>query len=448
MKILVACFSLTGKTELIAKKLAKSLGADYVSLEPVKWKSKFAAYTVGLLLAQRRRAVEILPLEDVDVDSYDCVVVSGPVWGGAPAPVLNGFIRQYQLEGKQTYGLLSCGLEGKSASKLLRAELEAAGTRCRSVITVKAENETLEALEKGKIEFLMRENGKIILQVSEKHRRKKNLTENQVQEMRELIEASETDDSVKKSASAPEKENVSPEGQTEEKTDNPKTQAAEGDGAHGDEPRTEEPAQPAPAGKKAEKGPSKTEEPPVPAEKQAAEGDGAHGDEPPSPGRRSRLSPRPPGKRRKRDRLKQKNLPPRRRSRPPKETAPMGTSPGQRSRPGPRPPGKRRKGDRLKQKNLPSRRRSRPPKETAPMGMSPGRRSRLSPRLPGKRRKGDRLKQKNLPSRRRSRPPKETAPMGMSPGRGSRLSPRPPERRQAGGLRKESSRKPAQCRKK
>ena len=102
MKILVACFSLTGKTELIAKKLAKSLGADYVSLEPVKWKSKFAAYTVGLLLAQRRRAVEILPLEDVDVDSYDCVVVSGPVWGGDPAPVLNGFIRQYQLEGKQT----------------------------------------------------------------------------------------------------------------------------------------------------------------------------------------------------------------------------------------------------------------------------------------------------------------------------------------------------------
>ncbi len=310
MKILVACFSLTGKTELIAKKLAKSLGADYVSLEPVKWKSKFAAYTVGLLLAQRRRAVEILPLEDVDVDSYDCVVVSGPVWGGAPAPVLNGFIRQYQLEGKQTYGLLSCGLEGKSASKLLRAELEAAGTRCRSVITVKAENETLEALEKGKIEFLMRENGKIILQVSEKHRRKKNLTENQVQEMRELIEASETDDSVKKSASALEKENVSPEGQSKEKTDNPKTQAAEaagahgdeprteepaqpapagkkvekqaaeGDGAHGDEPRTEEPSRPAPAGKKAEKGPSKTEEPPVPAEKQAAEGDGAHGDEP------------------------------------------------------------------------------------------------------------------------------------------------------------------------
>ena len=267
MKILVACFSLTGKTELIAKKLAKSLGADYVSLEPVKWKSKFAAYTVGLLLAQRRRAVEILPLEDVDVDSYDCVVVSGPVWGGAPAPVLNGFIRQYQLE-------------GKSASKLLRAELEAAGTRCRSVITVKAENETLEALEKGKIEFLMRENGKIILQVSEKHRRKKNLTENQVQEMRELIEASETDDSVKKSASAPEKENVSPEGQTEEKTDNPKTQAAEAAGAHGDEPRTEEPSRPAPAGKKAERGPSKTEEPPAPAEKQAAEGDGAHGDEP------------------------------------------------------------------------------------------------------------------------------------------------------------------------
>lgn len=204
MKILVVCFSLTGKTELIARKLAKSLEADYAALQPVKWKSRFAAYTVGLFLAQRHKEVELLPLEDVDVASYDCVVVAGPIWGGAPAPMLNGFIRQYQLEGKQTYGLLSCGLEGKSASKLLREELEAAGTRCRSVITVKAEEETLEALEKGKIEFLMNEKGKIILQVSEKHRKKKNLTEDQVQEMRDLIDASETDDSVKKKA--PEKE--------------------------------------------------------------------------------------------------------------------------------------------------------------------------------------------------------------------------------------------------
>lgn len=204
MKILVVCYSLTGKTELIAKKLAKSLGADYAALQPVKWKSRFAAYTIGLFLAQRHKAVELLPLEDVDVASYDCIVAAGPIWGGAPAPMLNGFIRQYQLEGKQTYGLLSCGLEGKSASKLLREELEAAGTRCRSVITVKAEEETLEALEKGKIEFLMNEKGKIILQVSEKHRKKKNLTEDQVQEMRDLIGASETDDSVKKKAPQPE----------------------------------------------------------------------------------------------------------------------------------------------------------------------------------------------------------------------------------------------------
>lgn len=221
MKILVACFSLTGKTELIAKKLAKSLGADYVSLEPVKWRSRFAAYTVGLFLAQRRKAVEILPLDNVDVDSYDCVVVAGPVWGGAPAPVLNGFIRQYQLEGKQTYGLLSCGLEGKTASKLLRRELEEAGTRCRSIITVKAEDETLEALEKGKIEFLMRENGKIVLQISENHRRKKKLTENQVQEMRDMIEAAETDDSAKKPASSPEKDSVAQQKRAVEKPEEP-----------------------------------------------------------------------------------------------------------------------------------------------------------------------------------------------------------------------------------
>ena len=33
------------------------------------------------------------------------------------------FIRHHQLEGKQTYGPLSCGLEGKSAVEPLVAEL-------------------------------------------------------------------------------------------------------------------------------------------------------------------------------------------------------------------------------------------------------------------------------------------------------------------------------------
>ena len=128
MKILVACFSLTGKTELIAKKLAKSLGADYVSLEPVKWKSKFAAYTVGLLLAQRRRAVEILPLEDVDVDSYDCVVVSGPVWGGAPARCSTGLSVSTSWRESKPTACFPAAWRENPASKLLRAELEAAGT--------------------------------------------------------------------------------------------------------------------------------------------------------------------------------------------------------------------------------------------------------------------------------------------------------------------------------
>lgn len=209
MRILVTCFSLTGKTRLIAQKLAKSLGADYADLRPVRWKTRFSAYTAGLLLAQRRKAVQLLPLEEVDVTSYDCIVVAGPVWGGAPAPALNGFIRYYQLEGKQTYGLLSCGVDGKMASKLLREELEDARTRCRSIITVRAEEETLDALEKGKIEFAMNEKGKIILQVSEKHRGKKNPVE--AQALRELIQQAQPGGTRREKASqekkpAPEEE--------------------------------------------------------------------------------------------------------------------------------------------------------------------------------------------------------------------------------------------------
>ena len=89
---------------------------------PLQAVPRLRAYTVGLLRAMAHRSTDILPVE-ADVSAYDCIIVAGPVWGGNPAPALYDFIREYDLAGRQTYGLLTCAKEGKRAAKVLRGEL-------------------------------------------------------------------------------------------------------------------------------------------------------------------------------------------------------------------------------------------------------------------------------------------------------------------------------------
>ena len=50
------------------------------------------------------------------------------------------------------------------AAKILREELENAKSLCRSVITVKADKDTVRAFVSRKLSFAMQEDGKIILE--------------------------------------------------------------------------------------------------------------------------------------------------------------------------------------------------------------------------------------------------------------------------------------------
>ena len=132
---------------------------------PLQAVPRLRAYTVGLLRAMAHRSTDILPVE-ADVSAYDCIIVAGPVWGGNPAPALYDFIREYDLAGRQTYGLLTCAKEGKRAAKVLRGELEKTGATCRSVISVRTVAQTLEALKNQRMSFVYNEEGKIVLRAS------------------------------------------------------------------------------------------------------------------------------------------------------------------------------------------------------------------------------------------------------------------------------------------
>jgi flavodoxin len=162
MNILVVCYSLFGKTKKVACSLADAIGADFAEMHEIAHHPVLRAFTSGVVRACAGKSEDIVPVE-ADIAAYDCVVVAGPVWADHPAPALYDFVREYELTGKQTYGLLTCGRDGKRAARVLRKELEEAGSRCRSVITVKADAGTVRALRSGRIAFCLDESGKIAL---------------------------------------------------------------------------------------------------------------------------------------------------------------------------------------------------------------------------------------------------------------------------------------------
>ncbi len=163
MKTLVVCYSLTGKTRAIAQAMAETVGADYVEMKEIFPYTMVSAYTRGAIKARKRHNEDILPVQ-ADVSEYDCVIVAGPIWASSPAPALYDFIREYDLKGKQAYGLLTYRGKAGGAAKILREELENAKSLCRSVITVKADKDTVRAFVSRKLSFAMQEDGKIILE--------------------------------------------------------------------------------------------------------------------------------------------------------------------------------------------------------------------------------------------------------------------------------------------
>lgn len=162
-KPLVVCYSLTGRTRRICGCVAKALGADYAEMkEPVR-RSKLSAYTLGMLGALRRKNGSLRPVA-ADISTYDCLVVACPVWAGNLPPVVNVFLREYQLAGKTVYGLVTFGGNAGKAADCLREDLSAAGAWCPNVLGVLSSREMIHDLKAGRKAFALDEEKKLILE--------------------------------------------------------------------------------------------------------------------------------------------------------------------------------------------------------------------------------------------------------------------------------------------
>ena len=105
MKTLVAYFSCTGTTRLVAKQLAEVAGADLYEIAP---KQAYTAADLDWTVKTSRSSVEMADSTSrpeigttvEGMDQYDVIYVGFPIWWYTAPTIINTFLESYDLKGK------------------------------------------------------------------------------------------------------------------------------------------------------------------------------------------------------------------------------------------------------------------------------------------------------------------------------------------------------------
>lgn len=117
MKTLIVYYSFTGNNKALAEKLYEPLQYDILRIEEESRRSVFSIF-LNLMFKRLPR----LKKYDVDISTYENVVLIAPVWAGKVAAPMESFIRREKLN-LTTYSFITLcgGVEGQKEK--LRASL-------------------------------------------------------------------------------------------------------------------------------------------------------------------------------------------------------------------------------------------------------------------------------------------------------------------------------------
>lgn len=114
---LVACFSATGTTAKIARRLAAVSGADYFEIRPavpytsadLDWMDRDSRSSVEMNDPHFRPA---LADEDARVEQYDTILLGFPIWWYVAPTIVNSFLERYDFSGKRIVLFTTSGGSG------------------------------------------------------------------------------------------------------------------------------------------------------------------------------------------------------------------------------------------------------------------------------------------------------------------------------------------------
>ena len=125
MKRLVVYYSLSGNTEMAAKKIAEKLGAELLKIDTEKPmpKSFAAQILVGGGQVMMNYIPKLKPLEK-DPAEYDEIILGSPIWNSKGVPAINAFLKDEKAAAKVTsLFFLSGGGETKKGLEAITKKL-------------------------------------------------------------------------------------------------------------------------------------------------------------------------------------------------------------------------------------------------------------------------------------------------------------------------------------
>ena len=112
--ILVSYFSASGVTKGVAEKIANAVNGDLFEIEPVQkytdedldWTNKQSRSTIEM----NNRSFRPPVLNKVsNINEYNTVIIGFPVWWYTAPTIINTFIEENNLEGKNVYVFVTSG---------------------------------------------------------------------------------------------------------------------------------------------------------------------------------------------------------------------------------------------------------------------------------------------------------------------------------------------------
>lgn len=147
-RTVVACFSRSGNTQVVAGLIHRSMPSDLFQVEPAIDYPADYLETVAKARQERDDGVEpALRTRIVDIDRYDTVYLGFPIWGETAPPIIRSLLSQHDMSGKTIVPFITHGGYGVGSSLRVLAR-HAPNARILKAFVMQADQErkTMESV--------------------------------------------------------------------------------------------------------------------------------------------------------------------------------------------------------------------------------------------------------------------------------------------------------------
>ncbi len=146
MKRIIVYYSQGGKTDLVAKTLAKNLNADLVRIHDLKNRDGIKNKFLSSIAAFREQKTDIVPAK-VDLSDYDTIYFGTPTWAGNPTPAILTIIDRCDLRAKDVILFATMDANrGETNLERLEEKVKIRGARVIESFTLATKNKSPEQL--------------------------------------------------------------------------------------------------------------------------------------------------------------------------------------------------------------------------------------------------------------------------------------------------------------